>query len=147
MINYHNGKKLYEVGEVDNRLSETSEQLLADGKQYTDDRIADFSLTEIPIGGTVYWAQSECIERTVHSDSPFAFTVHGKEYSVAVPDAVVKMNVARNVPNNWKALDGTAELNASEYPELAEFFDGMNTTTEGKIWLPYVAQRIIKVAA
>lgn len=98
----------------------------------------------VPVGETMFWFFSECEDRTVHSDKPFEFDVQGKHYSVDVPDAVIHLNIATEVPECWHALDGKAELNADEYPDLARLMPN-NITNDGKIWLPYVQQKIIKV--
>lgn len=99
---------------------------------------------DMPIGETMFWPVAECVERTVVSDKPFEFDFNGEHFSVDVPDEIIKLKISINVPANWHALDGTAELLAEEYPELAAFMPD-NVTTEGKIWLPYVRQKIIKI--
>lgn len=103
-----------------------------------------FALVNAPVGETMFWPVSECVDRTVVSDQPFEFDVHGKHYSVDVPDGVVHLNISKDIPTDWHALDGTAELDAADYPELAAFMPD-NVTTEGKIWLPYCRQKIIKI--
>ena len=105
---------------------------------------AAFQLVNAPVGETMFWPVSECVDRTVVSDNPFEFEVHGKHYSVEVPDGVVHLNISKDIPPDWHALDGTAELDAADYPDLAAFIPD-NVTTEGKIWLPYCQQKIIKI--
>lgn len=110
--------------------------------QLIDQEIIDDS---VQVGETMFWAHSDLERRTVVSDKPFVFTFKGKEYTIDVEDAVVDLIVATDVPSKWHALDGSAELDASEYPELAAFFGDSNITSDGKIWLPYVQQKIIKI--
>ena len=131
VINYLGGEKIYNKESIDQQFREK------------EIRIANANIVQV--GETMFWPQSEIVERTVVSDQPFEFTVHGVSYSVNVPDKVIELDIARNVPEGWHALDGTAELDAADYPKLVEFFDGKNVTTDGKIWLPYVAQKIIKI--
>lgn len=96
------------------------------------------------VGDTMYWPISRKEHREVHSDNPFNFTFNGKEYSVTTQDDYIDMVIAKDVPDGWHALDGTAVLDATKYPDLAAFMPN-NVTTEGKVWLPYVSQKIIKV--
>lgn len=120
---------------VNERLEQTMRELREELK----------AVMHVPVGETMYWPSHEKVTRTVVSDKPFTFKVFGKEYSVEVPDEEIELHPASNVPVGWHALDGTAELEASEYPALADFFCGRNTTKEGKIWLPYVHSKIIKI--
>ena len=96
------------------------------------------------IGETMFWPNYTEETRTVHSDNPFTFEFAGNQYSVITQDDSVKLLISDNVPEGWHALNGKAELLASEYSELAAFMPN-NVTTDGKIWLPYVQQKIIKV--
>ena len=100
----------------------------------------------VKIGEIMDWPQFVRETRTVHSTTPFTFTFDGVQHTVDVPDAEVELEVADNVPEGWAAMDGTAVLDADANPELAQFFGGRNTTTENKIWIPYLARKIIKVA-
>lgn len=170
-INYHGDEKIYNKEKVDALLKAAVDVLNArddelDAKidtkqdQLTFDDLPEPGSTnpvtsngiyeaiaasaDMPIGETMFWYLSECVERTVVSDKPFEFDVQGKHYSVDVPDAVVHLQISKDVPANWHALDGTAEILAEDYPELAAFMPD-NVTTDGKIWLPYVRQKIIKL--
>lgn len=100
----------------------------------------------VKIGEIMDWPQFRTETRTVVSDNPFEFTFNGQTHSVEVPDDEVTLEIADNVPEGWAAMDGTAVIEAAANPELDEFFAGRNTTTEGKIWIPYLARKIIKVA-
>lgn len=96
------------------------------------------------VGETMFWPEYTEETRTVHSDNPFVFEFAGESHSVTTQDGTVKLLISDNVPEGWHALNGKAELLASAYPELAAFMPN-NVTTDGKIWLPYVQQKIIKV--
>lgn len=100
----------------------------------------------VKVGETMLWPQYEEEERVCHSDNPFKFDLNGVHYSKSVPDTTLKLKIANNVPDGWHALDGKAELDAADYPELVAWFGGKNITTDGKIWLPYCAKTIIKIA-
>ena len=99
------------------------------------------------VGETMYWHlqdDSSPENREVHSNNPFVFNFKGQEVSVETRNGNVQLCVLKNVPDGWHALDGKAELNANDYPDLAAFMPE-NVTTDGKIWLPYVQHKIIKV--
>lgn len=101
----------------------------------------------VRVGETMYWHlqdDSSPENREVHSNNPFVFNFKGQEVSVETSDGNVQLCVLKNVPDGWHALDGKAELNADDYPDLAAFMPE-NVTTDGKIWLPYVQHKIIKV--
>ena len=101
----------------------------------------------VRVGETMYWHlqdDSSPENREVHSNNPFVFTFKEQEVSVEPRDGNVQLCVLKNVPDGWHALDGKAELNADDYPDLAAFMPE-NVTTDGKIWLPYVQHKIIKV--
>ena len=101
----------------------------------------------VRVGETMYWHlqdDSSPENREVHSNNPFVFNFKGQEVSVEPRDGNVQLCVLKNVPDGWHALDGKAELNADDYPDLAAFMPE-NVTTDGKIWLPYVQHKIIKV--
>lgn len=101
----------------------------------------------VRVGETMYWHlqdDSSPENREVHSNNPFVFNFKGQEVSVETRDGNVQLCVLKNVPDGWHALDGKAELNADDYPDLAAFMPE-NVTTDGKIWLPYVQHKIIKV--
>ena len=100
----------------------------------------------VKIGEIMDWPQFVRETRTVHSTTPFTFTFDGVQHTIDVPDAEVELEIADNVPEGWAAMDGTAVLDADANPEIAEFFGGRNTTTENKVWIPYLARKIIKVA-
>ncbi len=101
----------------------------------------------VRVGETMYWHlqdDSSPENREVHSNNPFVFNFKGQEVSVETRDGNVQLCVLKDVPDGWHALDGKAELNADDYPDLAAFMPE-NVTKDGKIWLPYVQHKIIKV--
>ena len=100
----------------------------------------------VKVGETMYWHlhEDEWERREVHSDNPFKFRFKGKIVTVVPEDGFVNICVLKDVPDGWHALDGTAELNADDYPDLAAFMPE-NVTNDGKIWLPYVQHKIIKI--
>lgn len=101
----------------------------------------------VRVGETMYWHlqdDSSPENREVHSNNPFVFSFKGQEMSVETRDGNVQLCVLKDVPDGWHALDGKAELNADDYPDLAAFMPE-NVTKDGKIWLPYVQHKIIKV--
>ena len=100
----------------------------------------------VKIGEIMDWPQFRVERRSMISDNPFEFTFNGQTHSVAVVPENVELEIADNVPEGWRAMDGSVELEAATNPELAEFFGGRNTTTDGKIWIPYLPRKIIKVA-
>lgn len=100
----------------------------------------------VKIGEIMDWPQFQIETRTMVSDNPFEFTFAGQTHSVAVESEDVELEIADNVPEGWRAMDGTAEIDAATNQELADFFAGRNTTTDGKIWIPYLPRKIIKVA-
>ena len=100
----------------------------------------------VKIGEIMDWPQFQTVPRTMVSDNPFEFTFNNQTHSVEVPDDKVTLEIADNVPEGWRAMDGTAEIDAATNQELANFFGGRNTTTDGKIWIPYLPRKIIKVA-
>jgi len=102
--------------------------------------------SEVKIGEIMDWPQFTTESRLVHSDNPFTFNFNGEAHTVDVPDAYVELQIANHVPAGWAAMDGTATIMAAANPELANFFGGRNTTTDGRIWIPYLAKKIIKVA-
>lgn len=164
IINYHGGEKIYNKERVDALIAETNaliedlEERKQDVLTFDDEPLHDSdnpvkskgiyeairNAASVPVGETMFWFFTECEERTLHSDSPFEFAVQGKHYSVEVPDATAKLQIAINVPECWHALNGRAELVAADYPELATLMPD-NITKDGKIWLPYVRHKIIKV--
>lgn len=105
----------------------------------------------VKVGETMLWPQFTTESRVVKSGNTpegsgrFKFEIAGKDYDITVPEETLELKIADNVPDGWHALDGKAELLATDYPELAEFFGGSNVTTDGKIWLPYIPCKIIKV--
>ena len=101
----------------------------------------------VRVGETMYWHlqdDSSPENREVHSNNPFVFSFKGQEVSVETRDGNVQLCVLKDVPDGWHALDGKAELNADDYPDLAAFMPE-NVTKDRKIWLPYVQHKIIKV--
>ncbi len=100
----------------------------------------------VKIGEIMDWPQFQIETRTMVSDRPFEFTFNGLVHNVAVEPKDVELEIANNVPEGWRAMDGSVELDAATNKELADFFGGRNTTTDGKIWIPYLPRKIIKVA-
>lgn len=100
----------------------------------------------VKIGDIMDWPQFKTETRTMSSDNPFEFTFNGLVHRVAVEPKDVELEIADNVPEGWRAMDGSVELDAATNKELADFFGGRNTTTDGKIWIPYLPRKIIKVA-
>ena len=100
----------------------------------------------VKIGEIMDWPQFKTETRTMISDNPFEFTFNGLVHNVAVEPKDVELEIADNVPEGWRAMDGSVELDAATNQELADFFGGRNTTTDGKIWIPYLPHKIIKVA-
>lgn len=101
----------------------------------------------VRVGETMYWHlqdDSSPENREVHSNNPFVFNFKGQEMSVETQNGNVQLCVLKDVPDGWHALDGKAELNADDYPDLAAFMPE-NVTKDRKIWLPYVQHKIIKV--
>ena len=149
----------------DDAMSDTSENAVQNKviKEYIDDR--DTIPTEgsqkavtsdgiykaikksyVKIGDIMDWPQFKTETRTMSSDNPFEFTFNGLVHNVAVEPKDVELEIADNVPEGWRAMDGSVELDAATNQELADFFGGRNTTTDGKIWIPYLPHKIIKVA-
>lgn len=160
------------INQLDNRFQEPDTEMSDDSenavqnkviKAYVDDK--DTTPTEdsekavtsdgiykairragVKIGEMMDWPQFQIETRTMVSDNPFEFTFAGQTHSVAVEPEDVELEIADNVPEGWRAMDGTAEIDAATNQELADFFAGRNTTTDGKIWIPYLPRKIIKVA-
>ena len=149
----------------DAAMSDTSENAVQNKviKEYIDDR--DTTPTEgsqkavtsdgiykairkagVKIGDIMDWPQFKAETRTMTSDNLFEFTFNGLAHNVAVEPKDVELEIADNVPEGWRAMDGSVELDAATNQELADFFGGRNTTTDGKIWIPYLPHKIIKVA-
>ena len=151
--------------EPDTAMSDTSENAVQNKviKEYIDDR--DTTPTEnsekavtsdgiykairkagVKIGEIMDWPQFKIETRNMVSDNPFEFTFNGLAYKVVVRPKDVGLEIADNVPEGWRAMDGSVELDAATNQELADFFGGRNTTEDGKIWIPYLPRKIIKVA-
>ena len=149
----------------DDAMSDISENAVQNKviKAYVDDR--DITPTEnsekavtsdgiykairkagVKIGDIMDWPQFKTETRTMTSDNPFEFTFNGLVHNVAVEPKDVELEIADNVPEGWKAMDGSVELDATTNQELADFFGGRNTTEDGRIWIPYLPHKIIKVA-
>ena len=127
---------------MDEAPTEDSEMPAKSGGTFDAIRFAS-----VRVGETMYWHlqdDSSPENREVHSNNPFVFNFKGQEVSVETRNGNVQLCVLKNVPDGWHALDGKAELNADDYPDLAAFMPE-NVTTDGKIWLPYVQHKIIKV--
>ena len=151
--------------EPDTAMSDTSENAVQNKviKEYIDDR--DTTPTEnsekavtsdgiykairkagVKIGEIMDWPQFQIETRNMVSDNPFEFTFNDLTYKVVVRPKDVGLEIADNVPEGWRAMDGSVELDAATNQELADFFGGRNTTEDGKIWIPYLPRKIIKVA-
>ncbi|MEE0930123.1 MAG: hypothetical protein UIM53_03915 [Acutalibacteraceae bacterium] len=149
----------------DTIMSSTSENAVQNKviKEYIDDR--DATPTEnskkavvsdgiykairkagVKIGEIMDWPQFHIEKRVMTSDSQFDFTFNGLLHRVVVEPKDVELEIADNVPEGWKAMDGSVELDADTNQGLADFFGGHNTTIDGKIWIPYLPRKIIKVA-
>ena len=100
----------------------------------------------VKIGDIMDWPQFHIEKRVMVSDNPFEFTFNGSVHNIAVEPKDVELEIADNVPEGWKAMDGLVELDADTNQGLADFFGGRNTTEDGKIWIPYLPRKIIKVA-
>lgn len=101
----------------------------------------------VRVGETMYWHlqdDSSPENREVHSNNPFVFNFKGQEVSVETQNGNVQLCTLKDIPDGWHALDGKAELLATDYPDLASFMPE-NVTKDGKIWLPYVQHKIIKI--
>ena len=131
IINYAGGQKIYNKEKVDELLAK---------KQ-------DITVSEcVKIGEIMDWPQFHTESRIMSSDRLFEFTFNGKTHKVDVAPKDIELEIADNVPDGWRAMDGSVELNAVTNQELADFFGGRNTTIDGKIWIPYLPRKIIKVA-
>ena len=145
---------LVENRAVKKYVDTNDEATLQAAKKYTDYRLAGYEPGEyepgkefgVKIGEIMDWPQFRLEVRHMVSDSPFEFTFNGQTHSVAVGQKDVELEIADNVPEGWRAMDGSVELDTATNPELAEFFGGRNTTTDGKIWIPYLPRKIIKIA-
>lgn len=100
----------------------------------------------VKIGEIMDWSQFHIETRVMTSDNQFDFTFNGLLHRVTVEPKDVELEIADNVPEGWKAMDGSVELDADTNQALANFFGGRNTTIDGKIWIPYLPRKIIKVA-
>lgn len=131
-----------QIPDTEEAPTEGSEKIAKSGGTWDAIRFAS-----VKVGETMYWHlqdDSSPEDREVHSDNPFVFTFKGQEMSVETHDGHVQLCVLKDIPDGWHALDGKAELLATDYPDLAAFMPE-NVTTDGKIWLPYVQHKIIKV--
>ena len=127
---------------IDEAPTEDSEMPAKSGGIFDAIRFAS-----VRVGETMYWHlqdDSSPENREVHSNNPFVFNFKGQEVSVETQNGNVQLCVLKDVPDGWHALDGKAELNADDYPDLAAFMPE-NVTKDRKIWLPYVQHKIIKV--
>lgn len=141
---------------LDTRVTELETRLLPIDEAPTEDSevpaksggIFDaIHFASVRVGETMYWHlqdDSSPENREVHSNNPFVFNFKGQEVSVETQNGNVQLCVLKDVPDGWHALDGKAELNADDYPDLAAFMPE-NVTKDRKIWLPYVQHKIIKV--
>lgn len=129
------------IDDKDTTPTENSEKAVTSDGVYKAIRKAN-----VKIGEIMDWPQFRVERRNMISDNPFEFTFNGQAHSVAVVPENVELEIADNVPEGWRAMDGSVELDAATNSELAEFFGGHNTTTDGKIWIPYLPRKIIKIA-
>ena len=136
------------VTELETRLLPMDEAPMEDSEKPVKSRgIFDaIRFAGVKIGEIMDWPQFKIETRTMVSDNPFEFTFNGLVHNVAVEPKDVELEIADNVPEGWRAMDGSVELDAATNQELADFFGGRNTTTDGKIWIPYLPCKIIKVA-
>ena len=136
------------VTELETRLLPMDEVPMEDSEKPVKSRgIFDaIRFAGVKIGDIMDWPQFKTETRTTISDNPFEFTFNGLVHRVAVEPKDVELEIADNVPEGWRAMDGSVELDAATNQELADFFGGRNTTTDGKIWIPYLPRKIIKVA-
>lgn len=144
------------INEVNEKVTNLEDTLLPMDEVPTEDSekpvksggIYDaIQFASVKVGETMFWHlqdDSSPENREVHSDNPFVFNFKGQEMSVETHDGNVQLCMLKDIPDGWHALDGTAELLATDYPDLAAFMPE-NVTTDGKIWLPYVQHKIIKV--
>jgi len=134
---------------LDNKISDIRAENAATATAL-DNKISEnknkIRIGKVPVGDTMRWGDAELESRSVHSTTPFTFTFKGEQHTINIDEGLVKLYIAKNVPEGWHALDGSVELSASEYPELAAVMKE-NVTTDNKIWLPYVAGQIIKIIA
>lgn len=150
----------------DTAMSDTSENAVQNKviKKYIDDRDtaptknSEKAVTSngiwnatrfasVRVGETMYWHlqdDSSPENREVRSNNPFVFNFKGQEVSVETQNGNVQLCTLKDIPDGWHALDGKAELLATDYPDLASFMPE-NVTKDGKIWLPYVQHKIIKI--
>ena len=129
------------IDDRDTTPTENSEKAVTSDGIYKAIRKAGVKIVKI-----MDWPQFKTETRTMISDNPFEFTFNGLVHNVAVEPKDVELEIADNVPEGWRAMDGSVELDAATNQELANFFGGRNTTTDGKIWIPYLPRKIIKVA-
>ncbi len=134
------------VSTLNNKITATKQELTEDISVLANETEEAIRIGKVPVGDTMRWGDAELKYRSVHSDTPFTFTFNGKQHTINLKDDTVELYIAKNVPEGWHALDGSVELKASDYPELAAVMKD-NVTTDKKIWLPYVAGQIIKIVA
>lgn len=131
---------------LNNKITATKLELTEEISVLANETEEAIRIGKVPVGETMRWGDAELEYRSVHPTNPFTFTFNGEQHTIHLKDDTVELYIAKNVPDGWHALDGSAELNASEYPELAAVMKE-NVTTDNKIWLPYVAGQIIKIIA
>lgn len=130
------------IDDKDTTPTEDSEKTVKSGGIFDAIRFAS-----VRVGETMYWHlqdDSSPENREVHSNNPFVFNFKGQEISAETQNGNVQLCTLKDIPEGWHALDGKAELLATDYPDLASFMPE-NVTKDGKIWLPYVQHKIIKV--
>lgn len=146
--------------------ADEQESLLDERVRDLEEKSGSLLLNAVKVGETMFWPQSETTTRIVGSDAAVMFSFDGKLIAVEPEQNVeVKMCVAKDVPEGWAPCDGTARFKCEDYPELAKFFrgtrnedgtwncDGNNVadkwhsgkSADARIWIPYCAQRIIKI--
>lgn len=131
---------------LNNKITAAKLELTEEISVLANETEEDIRIGKVPVGDTMRWGDAELETRSVRSTTPFTFTFKGEQHTINPKAATVELYIAKNVPEGWHALDGSVELSASEYPELAAVMSE-NVTTDNKIWLPYVAGQIIKIIA
>ena len=139
------------INEVNNKVNQQKVTVDTELDENSDNPVQNSTITDaikyasVKVGSTMLWPSYTVENRITKSSSPFTYTYKGTERSIeSIPNGVVNLKISNNIPLGWHAMDGKAELSASDYPELAEYMPN-NVTTDGKIWLPYVACTIIKI--
>lgn len=129
---------------IDDKIAGKADSAVLALKADKDQVAKDIAFASVKVGESMDWFQYKVVQRSTHSDDPFTYTLDGEARTVNPVSRLVELQIADNVPEGWHAMDGVAELEAADYPELAAALPG-NITNTGHIWIPYVPCRIIKV--